>query len=94
MKTILLTGGGTGGHIIPHLSLLPYLKKHFSKIYYIGSINGMEKEIISKEKDITYFEISATKLQRDKKLSIFSIPFKLIKSICQAKKFLKKQNPT
>ena len=48
MKTILLTGGGTGGHVIPHLSLLPHLRKHFDKIYYIGTSSGIEKEIISK----------------------------------------------
>ena len=93
MKTILLTGGGTGGHVIPHLSLLPHLKKHFDKIYYIGTHSGIEKEIISKEKNIQYFEISATKLQRDKKLSILALPFKLLKSVCEAKKILKKLRP-
>lgn len=93
MKTILLTGGGTGGHVIPHLSLLPHLKKHFNKIYYIGTKQGIEKEIISKEKNITYFEISAPKLERDKKLSILSLPFKLLKSVCAAKKILKKAKP-
>ena len=93
MKTILLTGGGTGGHVIPHLSLLPHLRKHFDKIYYIGTSSGIEKEIISKEKDIKYFEITAPKLERDKKLSILSLPFKLLKSVCMAKKILKKIKP-
>ena len=92
MKTILLTGGGTGGHVIPHLSLMPYLKNHFDKIYYIGSFNGIEKEIMSKE-DVEYFSISAPKLKRDALLSAFAIPFKLIKSVCKAKKILKRLRP-
>ena len=45
MKTIILTGGGTGGHVIPHLSLIPLLKKSFDKIVYIGLENSLEKEI-------------------------------------------------
>jgi len=94
MKTILLTGGGTGGHVIPHLSLLPHLKKHFDKIYYIGTKTGIEKEIILNQTNIPYFEISASKLIRDKKSSILTLPFKVLKSICQAKKILKKLKPT
>ena len=43
MKSIILTGGGTAGHCTPNLALLPHLKKHFDKIYYIGSKNGIEK---------------------------------------------------
>lgn len=92
MKTILLTGGGTGGHVIPHLSLIPQLKQNFDKIYYIGSFNGIEKEIMSKE-PVEYFAISAPKLKRDAPLSAITIPFKLIKSICSAKKILKKLKP-
>lgn len=92
MKTIVLTGGGTGGHIIPHLSLLPHLKKHFNKIYYLGT-SGLEKEIISPIKDITFFEIPATKLQRDKFFKNFTLPFKLIKSVNKCKKILKQIKP-
>lgn len=92
MKTIVLTGGGTGGHIIPHLSLLPLLKNHFDKIYYLGT-NGLEKEIISKQPDIIFYEIPATKLQRDKFLKNLSLPFVLLKSVCICKKILKEIKP-
>lgn len=94
MKTILLTGGGTGGHVIPHLSLIPHLKKHFDKIYYIGTANGIEKEIITSQTNLEYFSISAPKLQRDKKISILTLPFKLLKSTHQSKKILKKIKPS
>ena len=92
MKTILLTGGGTGGHVIPHLSLIPHLQKHFDRIYYIGSHSGIEKEIMKNER-VEYFAISAPKLRRDAKLSSLLIPFKLIKSINLAKRILKKTKP-
>ena len=57
MNTVVLTGGGTAGHIMPHIAILSELKEHFDKILYIGSKNGMEKFIISKHKEIKYYEI-------------------------------------
>jgi len=93
MKTIVLTGGGTAGHVMPHLALLPELKKHFDRIAYIGSIGGMEKNIICKHKQIDYFEISAHKLNRSKPLKNIVLPFLFIKSVQQAKQLLKKIKP-
>lgn len=43
MKRIVLTGGGTAGHVTPNIALLPELKKHGYDIHYIGSKNGIEK---------------------------------------------------
>ena len=63
MKKILLTGGGTAGHIMPHIALLPELKKHFKYIEYIGT-NGLEKSIISQYKEVKFHEINAVKLVR------------------------------
>ena len=94
MKTIVLTGGGTGGHIIPHLSLLPLIKKDFQNIIYIGTDNSLEEQIMSKQKSVTFKSISAVKLERDKKLKNLTLPFKLMSSICQAKKILKEIKPT
>ena len=90
-KSIVLTGGGTAGHIMPHIALLPELKKNFDQIFYIGT-NGMEKEIIKKQ-NIPFYEITATKFVRKISPKTFLIPFKLLKSIYQAKKILKKLNP-
>lgn len=90
-KTIVLTGGGTAGHIMPNFALIDELKKHFHNIYYIGT-NGMEKEILKKT-DIPFYEISATKFIRKISLKTFLIPFKLLKSIKEAKKILKKLQP-
>ena len=46
MKKIVLTGGGTAGHVTPNLALLPLLKEHGYDIRYIGSYNGIEKKLI------------------------------------------------
>lgn len=90
-KKIILTGGGTAGHITPHLALYPYLKKDFDCVY-IGSKNGMEKSMI--EPVMPFYSITTTKLKRKFTLSNLLIPFKLAKGICQAKKLLKKIKPS
>lgn len=89
-KKIVLTGGGTAGHITPHLALLDYLKRDFD-CYYIGSKNGMENQIISPL--MPFYQIETVKLKRKFDLSNLLIPFKLIKGVCQAKKILKKIKP-
>ena len=50
MKKIVLTGGGTAGHVTPNLALIPALQKKDYEIVYIGSEQGMEKELIEKVK--------------------------------------------
>ena len=46
MKKIVLTGGGTAGHVTPNLALLPSLKERGYEIHYIGSYNGIERKLI------------------------------------------------
>ena len=93
MKTIVLTGGGTAGHIMPNIALIPELKKHFQKIIYIGSKNGMEKHLISKIKGVEFIEINTVKFIRKLTLKNLLIPFKLFSSISQCKKILKDIKP-
>lgn len=87
MKTIVLTGGGTAGHCTPNVALIPYLKKQFDNIIYIGSKNGIEKEIIEKE-GIKYFAVSTAKLKRKLTCSNLLIPIEVMKGISEAKKIL------
>lgn len=91
MRTIVLTGGGTAGHVMPHIALLPELKKHFDKIVYIGT-NAIEKQI-AKEYKIEFYEIKATKFIRKNVCKNFLLPFKLISSIHKSKKLLKEIKP-
>lgn len=92
MSTIILTGGGTAGHVTPHLAILPYLKNDFEKIYYIGSKFGIEKDIITKA-NIPYYSVPCAKLYRKFNLQNMSIPFKLISGIKQAGKLLDELKP-
>lgn len=92
MKTIVLTGGGTAGHVTPHFAILNELKKHFDNIYYIGSETGIEKELVT-QKNIEYYSINPVKLVRAFTLKNALLPFKLIKSVKNAKKILKKLKP-
>ncbi|MCR5553433.1 MAG: UDP-N-acetylglucosamine--N-acetylmuramyl-(pentapeptide) pyrophosphoryl-undecaprenol N-acetylglucosamine transferase [bacterium] len=91
MNTIVLTGGGTAGHVTPNLNIIPKLKNHFDKIYYIGSCEIEEK--IIKPTGIPFYKISSTKLIRGKFFANLSIPFKLNKAIKEAKAILKEIKP-
>lgn len=92
MKKIVLTGGGTAGHVTPNLALIPVLKEHGYEIQYLGSYHGIEKELIEKE-GIPYTGISSGKLRRYFSLRNFSDPFRILKGYSQACRFLKKEKP-
>lgn len=88
---ILLTGGGTAGHVMPHIALLSELRPHCERIVYIGSQDGIERSII--EPRLPYYAITTTKLVRGKILKNLFIPFKLIKGVREAKKIIRLERP-
>lgn len=92
MKKIVLTGGGTAGHVTPNLALLPYLKEKGCTINYIGSYEGMEKSLIETA-GIPYHGISSGKLRRYFDVKNFSDPLKVMKGFFEARKLLKKLKP-
>ena len=92
MKKIILTGGGTAGHVTPNLALLPSLKKAGYEIRYIGSYQGIERKLIEGV-GIPYDGISSGKLRRYFDLKNFSDPFRVLKGYFEAKKFMKKYKP-
>lgn len=92
MKRIILTGGGTAGHVTPNIALLPRLKELQYDIHYIGSYNGIEKELIE-QFGIPYHGISSGKLRRYFSLQNFTDPFRVVKGLGEAKKFVKLLNP-
>lgn len=92
MKKIVMTGGGTAGHVTPNIALMPALRKEGYEISYIGSYQGIEKRLIE-EQGIPYFGISSGKLRRYFDIKNFSDPFKVVKGYAQSTKLLKKLKP-
>ena len=92
MKRINLTGGGTAGHVTPNIALLPRLKELQYDIHYIGSYNGIEKELIKKQQ-IPYHGISSGKLRRYFSLQNFTDPFRVLKGFSEATKLIKELKP-
>jgi len=92
LKKIIMTGGGTAGHVMPNVALFPGLKKSGYIIEYIGSKEGIEKGIIEKE-GIKYFGISSGKLRRYIDLKNLSDPFKVLKGILDAYLIIRKEKP-
>ena len=92
MKRIILTGGGTAGHVTPNIALLPRLKELGYDIHYIGSYEGIEKKLIE-EMQIPYYGISSGKLRRYFDLKNFSDPFKVLKGYAEARRLMKKLKP-
>ncbi len=92
MKRIVLTGGGTAGHVTPNMALIPELKKAGYDIHYIGSYDGIEKRLIEDIK-IPYHGISSGKLRRYFDVKNFSDPFRVIKGFSEANTLLKALKP-
>ena len=92
MKRIVLTGGGTAGHVTPNLALLPHLREKGCEISYIGSYDGIEKGLIEAA-GVTYYGISSGKLRRYFDPKNFSDPFKVLKGFFEARKLLKNIKP-
>lgn len=92
MKRIILTGGGTAGHVTPNIALIPGLKELGYDIHYIGSYNGIEKNLIE-QFQIPYHGIASGKLRRYFSLQNFTDPFRVLKGFGEAKKLIKTLKP-
>ena len=92
MKRIILTGGGTAGHVTPNIALLPGLKERGYDIHYVGSYEGIEKELIT-QLGIPYHGISSGKLRRYFSVQNFTDPFRVLKGFGEARNIIKKLKP-
>ena len=92
MKKIVLTGGGTAGHVTPNLALMPKLKELGYDIVYMGSLDGIEKKLIA-DFDIPYYGVPVGKLRRYMDPKNLTDPFKVVKGYSEAKKILKEVKP-
>ena len=92
MKKIILTGGGTAGHVTPNIAVIPELRKRGYEIHYIGSKDGIEKKLIT-DLGIPYYEISTGKLRRYFDWKNFTDPFRVLKGFSDARHIIKKIQP-
>ncbi len=92
MKKIVLTGGGTAGHVTPNLALLPFLREAGYEVTYMGSYDGIEKKL-NADFEVPYVGISTGKFRRYLDIKNFTDPFRVIKGFSEAKKFLKEYRP-
>ena len=92
MKHIVLTGGGTAGHVTPNIALIPRLQELGYQISYIGSYEGIERKLIE-EMGIPYYGISSGKLRRYFDPKNFSDPFRVLKGYAEACKLIKNYKP-
>lgn len=92
MNHIILTGGGTAGHVTPNIALLPRLRQAGYTISYIGSTDGIEKKLIEAQ-GIPYYGISSGKLRRYFSLKNFTDPFRVLKGFSEASHLIKTLKP-
>ena len=92
MKKIILTGGGTAGHVTPNLALVPELQKRGYDILYIGSVNGMEKDLVEKA-GLPYKGIASGKLRRYVDLKNLTDPARVVQGYLQARRIIKEYQP-
>ena len=92
MKRIVLTGGGTAGHVTPNLAILPLLRQEGWEVLYIGSENGIEKKLVEAE-GVPYYSIPTGKLRRYLSRQNITDMFRVVKGVSEATKLLKKLKP-
>ena len=93
LKKIVLTGGGTAGHVTPNLALIPRLQADGWEIHYIGAANSPEQELIARVPGVTFHSVSVGKLRRYFDPKNFSDPFRVIRGIRQATGVIRRIKP-
>ena len=92
MLKVLLTGGGTSGHVTPNIALIPELRKKGYVIYYVGTKNGIERELIEKV-GVPYYPISGGKLRRYLDMKNITDTGRILKGFAQALSIIRRLKP-
>lgn len=93
MRKIVLTGGGTMGHVTPHLAIIPSLLKAGYDIHYVGTANGMEAPKMQSVEGVTYHAVKSGKLRRYFSWQNFTDPFRVIAGAFQSAHLMGKLKP-
>lgn len=93
MKRIVLTGGGTAGHVTPNMALIPQLQQDGWDVHYIGAENSVEQSLMETMPNVTFHSVAVGKLRRYFDLKNFSDPFRVIKGVGQSVGLIRKLKP-
>lgn len=93
MKSIVFTGGGSAGHVVPNMALMDVFLSENVKVFYVGSEEGIERKLIEGMKNIPYYPIACGKLRRYFSLKNFFDPLKILLGIWQSFRYLGKIKP-
>ncbi|WP_108024168.1 undecaprenyldiphospho-muramoylpentapeptide beta-N-acetylglucosaminyltransferase [Melghirimyces profundicolus] len=92
-KKIIFTGGGSAGHVTVNQALIPRFLKDGWDVGYIGSHDGIERQLIQPFGKVKYYGISTGKLRRYFDWNNFNDPFRVLKGIGEAYRILRKEKP-
>ena len=93
MKRIVLTGGGTAGHVTPHLAILPHLLREGYDVHYIGTEDGIERKMMENIEGVTYHAVKSGKLRRYHDWKNFTDPFRVIAGDIQSSQLMRRLKP-
>ncbi len=88
----MLTGGGTAGHVTPHLAILPHLLKEGYDVHYIGTEEGIEHQMMTME-GVAYHSVKSGKLRRYFDWKNFTDPFRVIAGAFQSARLMGRLKP-
>lgn len=94
MKKFILSGGGTGGHIYPAIAIADELKKRYpdAEFLFVGANDRMEMQRVP-QAGYSIKGLQIAGIQRKLSLKNLLLPFKLLKSLYQAKQIIQKFQP-
>lgn len=93
MKTIVFTGGGTAGHVTPNMALMDKLNPGEWEIHYIGTNEGIEKQLMAQRPEVHYHAVAWGKLRRYFSWKNFTDPFRVVQGYFQSRRILKEVTP-
>lgn len=90
---VVLTGGGTTGHVAVNLALIPHLLARGYAVSYLGSKTGIERSLVADFPEVTYYPISTGKLRRYFSFKNAADAFRVLHGILQARRILARLRP-
>jgi UDP-N-acetylglucosamine--N-acetylmuramyl-(pentapeptide) pyrophosphoryl-undecaprenol N-acetylglucosamine transferase len=93
MKRIVLTGGGTAGHVTPNLALIPRLIADGWDVHYIGEEDGVERKLVANADGVSYHCVACGKLRRYFDIRNFTDPVRVLQGVGQAARLMRRLKP-